>query len=79
MNYRALEDLVNILVKKTGYKLSDLKLEEDIDLLEERKKDLEEELSTLKDNYKQFAQNIYQAKILTFIIQSNFANVKSFP
>lgn len=49
MNYRALEDLVNILVKKTGYKLSDLKLEEDIDLLEERKKDLEEELSTLKD------------------------------
>ncbi len=49
MNYRALEDLVNILVKKTGYKLNDLKLEEDIDLLEERKKELEEEISTLKD------------------------------
>lgn len=49
MNYRALEDLVNILVKKTGYKLSDLKLEEDIDSLEDRKKQLEKELSTLQD------------------------------
>ena len=53
MNYRALEDLINILVKKTGYKLNDLKLEEDIDSLEERKKDLEEEKESLdKENTK---------------------------
>lgn len=49
MNYRALEDLVNILVKKTGYKLSDLKLEEDIDSLEDRKRQLEKELTTIQD------------------------------
>lgn len=53
MNYRALEDLINILVKKTGYRLNDLKLEEDIDSLEERKKDLEEEKESLdKENTK---------------------------
>lgn len=49
MNYRALEDLVNILVKKTGYKLNDLKLEEDIDDLEDRKKSLLNELDTITD------------------------------
>lgn len=50
MNYRALEDLVNILIKKTGYKLSDVKLEEDIDFLEERKKDIEKEFTKVKDD-----------------------------
>ena len=48
MNYRALEDLIGILVKKAGYKLSDLKIEEDIDVLKDRKKYLEGEISTLK-------------------------------
>ena len=56
MNYRALEDLIGILVKKAGYKLTDLKVEEDIDFLEERKKYLESEITSLKnrldvDNY----------------------------
>ncbi len=49
MNYRALEDLIGILVKKAGYKLSDLKVEEDIDFLEERKKYLESEIESLKN------------------------------
>jgi len=48
MNYRALEDLIGILVKKAGYKLSDLKIEEDIDVLKDRKKYLEGEINTLK-------------------------------
>ncbi len=55
MNYRALEDLVGILVKKAGYKLSDLRVEEDIDFMEERKVALEGEISSLKtklDTYK---------------------------
>ena len=45
MNYRALEDLIGILVKKAGYKLSDLKIEEDIDVLKDRKKYLEGEIN----------------------------------
>ncbi len=48
MNYRALEDLIGILVKKSGYKLSDLKVEEDTDFLEERKKYIEGEIESLK-------------------------------
>ncbi len=49
MNYRALEDLIGILVKKSGFKLSDLKVEEDIDFLEDRKKYLEGEIASLKN------------------------------
>ena len=48
MNYKALEDLINILVKKSGYKLSDLKVLEDIDYLNDRKDYLEEEISKVK-------------------------------
>ena len=48
MNYRALEDLIGILVKKSGYKLSDLKVEEDTDFLEDRKKYIEGEIESLK-------------------------------
>lgn len=50
MNYRALEDLINILIKKTGYKLNDVKIEEDVDFLLERKKQIEKELSSVKDD-----------------------------
>ncbi len=49
MNYRALEDLIGILVKKAGFKLSDLKVTEDTDFLEDRKKYLEGEIATLKN------------------------------
>ena len=48
MNYKALEDLINILVKKSGYKLSDLKVLEDVDYLNDRKDYLEEEISKVK-------------------------------
>ena len=48
MNYRALEDLIGILVKKSGFKLSDLKVEEDTDFLEDRKKYIEGEIESLK-------------------------------
>ena len=48
MNYRALEDLIGILVKKAGSKLSNLAVEEDIDFLKEREAYLLGEISTLK-------------------------------
>lgn len=54
MNYRALEDLIGILVKKSGFKLSDLKVTEDTDFLEDRKKYLEGEISTLKNKLDTF-------------------------
>jgi len=54
MNYRALEDLIGILVKKAGFKLSDLKVEEDIDFLVDRKKYIEGEISTLKSKLDTF-------------------------
>ena len=48
MNYRALEDLIGILVKKSGYKLSDLKVLEDKDYLLERKEYLTNECDKLR-------------------------------
>lgn len=37
MNYRALEDLIGILIKKSGYKITDLRVLEDTDYLTSRK------------------------------------------
>lgn len=54
MNYRALEDLIGILVKKAGFKLSDLKVEEDTDFLEDRKKYIEGEIETLQNKLNTF-------------------------
>lgn len=54
MNYRALEDLIGILVKKSGFKLSDLKVTEDTDFLEDRKKYIEGEIETLKSKLSTF-------------------------
>ena len=47
MNYRALEDLVNILVKKAGYSLNEARTLEDADILTKRKSNLEDELNNL--------------------------------
>jgi len=54
MNYRALEDLIGILVKKSGFKLSDLKVTEDTDFLEDRKKYIEGEIASLKSKLDTF-------------------------
>lgn len=48
MNYRALEDLIGILVKKSGYKITDLRVLEDTDYLELRKNYLTEEIDSIK-------------------------------
>mgnify|MGYP007057047123 FL=1 len=48
MNYRALEDLIGILVKKSGYKITDLRVLEDTDYLESRKNYLTEEIDSIK-------------------------------
>ena len=48
MNYRALEDLIGILVKKSGYKITDLRVLEDTDYLASRKNYLTEEIDSIK-------------------------------
>ena len=48
MNYRALEDLIGILVKKSGYKITDLRVLEDTDYLVSRKNYLTEEIDSIK-------------------------------
>ena len=48
MNYRALEDLIGILVKKSGYKITDLRVLEDTDYLASRKNFLTEEIDSIK-------------------------------
>lgn len=48
MNYRALEDLIGILVKKSGYKITDLRVLEDTDYLVSRKNYLTEEIGSIK-------------------------------
>ncbi len=50
MDYRALEDLIGILVKKAGYKLGDVTDEEDIEYLLDRKRFVEGEISRLKSS-----------------------------
>ena len=49
MNYRALEDLIGILVKKSGYKITDLRVLEDTDYLVSRKNYLTEEIDSIND------------------------------
>ena len=49
MNYRALEDLIGILIKKSGYKITDLRVLEDTDYLTSRKNYLLEEIDNIKN------------------------------
>lgn len=56
MNYRVLEDLINILVKKAGYSLDQTDTLEDCDVLTNRRRHIEERIENLnqeqsKDNY----------------------------
>ncbi len=56
MNYKALEDLINILVKKAGYNVTETKTSEDIEELQKRLTSLEEAKEKLErkissDNY----------------------------
>lgn len=65
MNYRALEDLIGILVKKSGYKLSDLKVLEDKDYLLERKEYLTNECDKLRSKIEEdkYIDNEKKAKL----------------
>ncbi len=52
MNYRAIEDLINILVKKAGYNLGDTTTLEDTDILTKRRGILEDRIEKLNAHIK---------------------------
>ena len=54
MNYRALEDLIGILIKKSGFKITDLRVLEDTDYLNSRKNYLIDEIDTIKSKLDTF-------------------------
>ena len=49
MNYRALEDLINILVKKAGYSIGEVKTLEDVDILTSRRGALSRQIDEIKN------------------------------
>lgn len=49
MNYRALEDLINILVKKAGYQIGEVKTLEDVDILTARRGYLSKQIDEIKN------------------------------